>query len=285
MCALIRPTTRPSRRARNSCASPCLKKALKRGLEEQPALDPQRRRPLGRGSMQPVREIDELPSVPARAYGLHLQRHGGAPYMPETRIDVFEKARTHDRLEQLRAAREADVLPYFRTLEGPARPVVEMEGAERIMLGSNNYLGLTADERVVQGAQDALMTYGTGLTGSRLLNGTIPLHLELEREIAEWMGTDDALVFSDRPPGEPRDARDDPRPRRHGRRRLRRPRLDPRRLPALARQAARVPPQPDGQARAHARARGRRRRRRPGRRRRRLLDGGRPRPAAARSAT
>jgi 8-amino-7-oxononanoate synthase len=116
--------------------------------------------------------------------------------MPETRIDVFAKARTHERLEQLRAAREADVLPYFRLLEGPARPVVEMEGAERIMLGSNNYLGLTADERVVDGARDALARYGTGLTGSRLLNGTIPLHVELERELAEWMGTDDALVFT-----------------------------------------------------------------------------------------
>ena len=146
--------------------------------------------------MQPERELDELLSVPARPNGLDRQRHGGAPYMPETRSDVFEKARTHDRLEQLRAAREADVLPYFRTLDGPARPVVIMEGAERIMLGSNNYLGLTADERVVQGAQDALMQYGTGLTGSRLLNGTIPLHLELEREIAEWMGTDDAIVYT-----------------------------------------------------------------------------------------
>jgi 8-amino-7-oxononanoate synthase len=116
--------------------------------------------------------------------------------MHETRIDVFEKARTHERLEQLTAAREADLLPYFRTLEGPARPVVEMEGAERIMLGSNNYLGLTADERVVQGARDALTRYGTGLTGSRLLNGTIPLHAELEREIAAWMEADDALVFT-----------------------------------------------------------------------------------------
>jgi 8-amino-7-oxononanoate synthase len=116
--------------------------------------------------------------------------------MPETRIDVFAKARTHERLEQLRAAREADVLPYFRVLDGPARPVVEMEGAERIMLGSNNYLGLTADERVVNGARDALERYGTGLTGSRLLNGTIPLHLELERELADWMETDDALVFT-----------------------------------------------------------------------------------------
>src|SRR5213080_4025366 len=110
--------------------------------------------------------------------------------------DLFEKARSHERVEQLRAARELDLLPYFRTLEGPAGPVVEMEGAERIMLGSNNYLGLTGDERVIEGAADALAKYGTGLTGSRLLNGTIPLHLELEREIAEWMNCEDAIVFT-----------------------------------------------------------------------------------------
>jgi len=116
--------------------------------------------------------------------------------MAGTQIDVFAKVRGHERAEQLRAAREADVLPYFRVLEGPARPVVEMEGAERIMLGSNNYLGLTGDERVIQGAHAALDRYGTGLTGSRLLNGTTPLHLELEAEIAAWMGTDDAIVFT-----------------------------------------------------------------------------------------
>ena len=110
--------------------------------------------------------------------------------------DVFAKVRGHERAEPLRAAREADLLPYFRTLEGPAGPVVEMEGAARIMLGSNNYLGLTGDERVVQGAQAALSKYGTGLTGSRLLNGTIALHLELEQEIAEWMGAEEALVFT-----------------------------------------------------------------------------------------
>ena len=113
-----------------------------------------------------------------------------------TAIDVFSKVRGHERAEQLKAAREADLLPYFRTLESPAGPVVEMEGAERIMLGSNNYLGLTDDPRVIAGARDALDQYGTGLTGSRLLNGTTGLHLELEREIAEWMGTEDALVFT-----------------------------------------------------------------------------------------
>ncbi|HEV3228031.1 MAG TPA: pyridoxal phosphate-dependent aminotransferase family protein [Solirubrobacteraceae bacterium] len=115
--------------------------------------------------------------------------------MPTT-IDVFEKVRGHEREALLRAAREADLMPYFRTVESPAMPVVEMEGAPRIMLASNNYLGLTADERVMQGARDALARYGTGLTGSRLLNGTTPLHLDLERELAEWIDSDDALVFT-----------------------------------------------------------------------------------------
>jgi 8-amino-7-oxononanoate synthase len=113
-----------------------------------------------------------------------------------TATDVFAKIRGHERVEQLRAAREADLLPYFRRLESPAAPVVEMEGAERIMLGSNNYLGLTGDPRVMQGARDALERYGTGLTGSRLLNGTLDLHLELEAELAAWMGTEDAIVFT-----------------------------------------------------------------------------------------
>jgi 8-amino-7-oxononanoate synthase len=113
-----------------------------------------------------------------------------------TAIDVFEKVRGHERAEQLRAARENDLLPYFRRLESPAAPVVEMEGAERVMLGSNNYLGLTGDPRVLAGARDALDRYGSGLTGSRLLNGTIDLHLELESEIADWMGTEDAIVFT-----------------------------------------------------------------------------------------
>ena len=112
------------------------------------------------------------------------------------RSDVFEKARTHDRVEQLEAAKEGDLLPYFRILESQAGPVVEMEGRETIMLGSNNYLGLTTDERVKQAARDALEQYGTGVTGSRLLNGTTPMHVDLERELAEWMGTEDAIVYT-----------------------------------------------------------------------------------------
>src|SRR5919202_2089228 len=116
--------------------------------------------------------------------------------MARTAIDLFEKARNHERTELLAAAREHDLVPYFRVIEGEAGPVVRMEGAERVMLGSNNYLGLNRDPRVKQAARDALDRYGTGLTGSRFMNGTIPLHLELERELADWMGTDDALVYT-----------------------------------------------------------------------------------------
>jgi 8-amino-7-oxononanoate synthase len=130
---------------------------------------------------------------------------GAAPYTCQTSavaetartpVDVFEKARTHERREQLEAAKAGDLLPYFRILDSEAGPVVEMEGRETIMLGSNNYLGLTGDERVKDAAREALERYGTGLTGSRLLNGTTPLHVDLERELAEWMGTEDAIVFT-----------------------------------------------------------------------------------------
>src|SRR3954454_19430202 len=97
-----------------------------------------------------------------------------------TVTDLFEKARTHERLEQLEAAKEHDLLPYFRLIESEAGPIMEVEGHRVVMLGSNNYLGLTGDERVRQGARDALDEYGTALTGSRFMNGTTPLHVELE---------------------------------------------------------------------------------------------------------
>src|ERR1700761_6609224 len=116
--------------------------------------------------------------------------------MPTSTIDVFAKAREFDRLEQLKAARELGAFPYFHVLEGPTLPVVEMEGARRIMLVSNIYLGLTGDPRVREGARQALERYGTGLTGSRFLNGTIDLHVRLEEELTEWLGTEDAIVFT-----------------------------------------------------------------------------------------
>src|SRR5687768_16868460 len=115
----------------------------------------------------------------------NLAQMAKAPTVP----DVFDKARDHERRELIEYARREDLIPYFRQVESAAGPVVTMEGRERLMLGSNNYLGLTGDPRVKAAAREALEHYGTALTGSRLMNGTIPLHRELEDEIAAWMGT------------------------------------------------------------------------------------------------
>ena len=115
---------------------------------------------------------------------------------PRIEVDLFERARTHDRAEQLEAAKQGDLLPYFRLIESEAGPLMEIEGREVVMLGSNNYLGLTGDERVRSAAREALERYGTALTGSRFMNGTTPLHVELERELADWMGTEDSLCFT-----------------------------------------------------------------------------------------
>jgi 8-amino-7-oxononanoate synthase len=114
----------------------------------------------------------------------------------QIRHDVFQKARDHERRELIELARREDLLPYFRQVESEAGPVVMMEGRERLMLGSNNYLGLTGDPRVKEAAARALDHYGTALTGSRLMNGTVPLHRELEEEIAGWLETEGALVFT-----------------------------------------------------------------------------------------
>ena len=108
---------------------------------------------------------------------------------PRAAVDLFARIADNERVKQWEAAGPLDLSPYFRTAESPAAPIMRMEGKDRVMLGSNNYLGLTGDPRVLEGARKAIDVYGSGLTGSRLLNGTIPLHLELEAEIAAWMGT------------------------------------------------------------------------------------------------
>jgi 8-amino-7-oxononanoate synthase len=107
-----------------------------------------------------------------------------------------ERAARHDRYSLVATARASGLWPYFREVQSAPGPVVAMDGRERLMFGSNNYLGLTTDARVKASARAALDAYGSALTGSRLLNGTTPLHRELESEIAGWMGCEDALVFT-----------------------------------------------------------------------------------------
>ncbi|MBO0730525.1 MAG: pyridoxal phosphate-dependent aminotransferase family protein [Acidimicrobiaceae bacterium] len=115
--------------------------------------------------------------------------------MTDAKTDVFAKV-SDPRMEQYRLAESMDLLPFFRELDGEIGPTVSFRGREMVMLGSNNYLGLTTDPRVRAAAVEAVHQYGTGVTGSRMLNGTLPLHRELEGELAGWVGAEAALVFT-----------------------------------------------------------------------------------------
>jgi 8-amino-7-oxononanoate synthase len=86
--------------------------------------------------------------------------------------------------------------PYFKPISASEDTVVVIEGQRRIMLGSNNYLGLTHHPKVLEAASRALHTYGSGCTGSRFLNGSLDLHVQLEHALAEFLRKDDCIVFS-----------------------------------------------------------------------------------------
>lgn len=106
--------------------------------------------------------------------------------------DLFDKAKDYT---QAKEAIALGIYPYFRALSDTEGAVAHFEGRDVIMIGSNNYLGLTTDPRVRKAAQDAVERYGTSVTGSRFLNGTLELHLELDRRLAKFVGKEAALVF------------------------------------------------------------------------------------------
>jgi 8-amino-7-oxononanoate synthase len=110
-----------------------------------------------------------------------------------TSLDLFQKCRDFTRADDVK---EAGYYPYFRAIEENEGPVVQIEGRKVIMAGSNNYLGLTADSRVKEAAIKATEQFGTGCSGSRYLTGTVRLHEEMEREMAELMGKEACLLFS-----------------------------------------------------------------------------------------
>lgn len=108
-------------------------------------------------------------------------------------MDIFEKCQMRSRADE---ARELGIYPYFHALESRQDTVVQMEGKRRIMLGSNNYLGLTTDPQVIEAGIHALEQYGTGCSGSRFLNGTLQMHLELEAELAAFLRQEQVMTFS-----------------------------------------------------------------------------------------
>ena len=91
---------------------------------------------------------------------------------------------------------EAGVYPYFREIDGKQGPIVNMGGQKVLMFGSNAYTGLTYDDRIIDAACKALHKYGSGCAGSRFLNGTLDLHVQLEKELSEFVGKEESLCFS-----------------------------------------------------------------------------------------
>ncbi|MDX1530557.1 MAG: aminotransferase class I/II-fold pyridoxal phosphate-dependent enzyme [Rhodothermales bacterium] len=112
-------------------------------------------------------------------------------------IPLFDKTRRFfDPEGDYAQVRAADLYPYFRPIEVAEGTRAMIRGQEVIMAGSNNYLGLTNDPRVTEAAREAIAQYGTGCTGSRFLNGTLDLHLQLEEELAAFMGKEGCVLFS-----------------------------------------------------------------------------------------
>ena len=107
-------------------------------------------------------------------------------------MDLFDKHLNENAV----IARERGIYPYFHELESRQDVEVVMEGKRRIMLGSNNYLGLTVHPRVIEAGVQALREYGSGCSGSRFLNGTLTLHTLLERELADFLGKEAVMTFS-----------------------------------------------------------------------------------------
>jgi 8-amino-7-oxononanoate synthase len=107
--------------------------------------------------------------------------------------DLFDKCRSFEDAKRVQAA---GVYPFFRAIEATAGSSVTTHGKRRVMIGSNNYLGLTHDPRVQEAAKKAIDQYGTGCTGSRFLNGNLKLHEELEDRLAGYLGKEACLVFS-----------------------------------------------------------------------------------------
>jgi 8-amino-7-oxononanoate synthase len=107
--------------------------------------------------------------------------------------DIFDKC---SRFEKAKELISQGIYPYFRVIESPQDPEIIMNGRRMIMIGSNNYLGLTNHPKVKEAAIEAIRKYGTGCAGSRFLNGTLTIHVELEEKLARFIGKEAALIFS-----------------------------------------------------------------------------------------
>lgn len=110
-------------------------------------------------------------------------------------MDLFKKCETYNK-EYLQKVMDSGLYPYFHYLNSGQNTEVVMEGNRTIMIGSNNYLGLTSNPEVIKAGVEAIQKYGSGCSGSRFLNGTLDIHMELEKELAEFLHKEDVVTFS-----------------------------------------------------------------------------------------
>jgi 8-amino-7-oxononanoate synthase len=122
-----------------------------------------------------------------------MKHHYYDQSIQEETMDIFEKCEKFDTANEIR---RKGIYPYFHALESRQDTEVIMEGKRRIMLGSNNYLGLTTNPEIIEAGIEAFRKYGTGCSGSRFLNGTLELHLELEKALAHFLNKEAVMIFS-----------------------------------------------------------------------------------------
>lgn len=111
-------------------------------------------------------------------------------------MDIFEKIKTSPTMEVVKNSKKENIYPYFHSLTTGQDTEVVMENIDTIMIGSNNYLGLTSNKEVIEAGIEALKKYGTGCSGSRFLNGTLDIHLKLEEELAKFLNKEAVITFS-----------------------------------------------------------------------------------------
>jgi 8-amino-7-oxononanoate synthase len=145
------------------------------------------------GSMNGSHETDKAPKAPSAGSDDAVPQLAAAAQIPADCPAIMRKCHTFTRANELRAV---GLYPYFRTIESAQDTVVEIDGRKMLMLGSNSYMGLTNDPRIKEAAKAAIDKYGTGCAGSRFLNGTLGIHIELEERIAEYLEKEAALCFT-----------------------------------------------------------------------------------------
>jgi len=144
-------------------------------------------------AFEPAARTPEIPAPQPKAGSFGGNGNGSMPHAGDNALPLFQKVREYTSPNQVRAL---GLYPYFRTISSAQDTEVTMNDQQVLMLGSNSYLGLTNDPRIKEATEAAVRKYGSGCAGSRFLNGTLDLHIQLEQELAKMMKKEAVLLYS-----------------------------------------------------------------------------------------